>query len=111
MTRRKRTRPRWVEQQHRDSQAYACVEKILQEGCTKKSEAVREAAKQVGRCERSIWTSLKRHERQMEFEAWSDRQWCIEVGLVQPTKEEIEAEMREAEDRYIQHYIDIRRGK
>jgi DNA primase large subunit len=111
MTRRKRTIPRWVEQQHRDSQAYACVEKILQGGCPKKTSAVREAAKQLGWCERSIFAALKRHERQMEFNAWSDRQWEIEHGLVQPTKEEEEAMMREAEDRYIQHYINIRRGK
>ena len=111
MTRYKPQAPAWfsrhIERLHRNAEAYTCVQKILQDGCSKKSAAVREAAKELGRGERSIWTSLREHERQLKSQADEERRIRIELGEEEPTEEEIEA----ARDQWIQHLIDLRRGK
>jgi hypothetical protein len=91
----------------RDKEAYHCVQKIREGGCTKKSQAVREAAKSLGRGERSVWTALKRYERDLKFDEWSERQDRIAWGEEEPTAKEIE----EAGDWWIQSLIDRRRGK
>jgi hypothetical protein len=96
-----------VKRKNRNAEAYDRVQKILQEGCPKKSLAVREAAIALDRSERSVWTSLREHEERLKSEAWADRQWEIEAGLEQPTEEEIQ----ERVDMWIQHMIDVRRGK
>jgi hypothetical protein len=83
------------------------VQKILQDGCAKKSAAVREAAKALRRGERSVWTSLREHERALKWQAEQDRQIRIQLGEEEPTDEEI----KEAGDQWIQHLIDLRRGK
>jgi hypothetical protein len=94
-----------------DAEAYACVKKIMDAGCLKKSVAVEEAAAELKRCSRSIWASLPRHERELVSEAWAqaraDRELRIALGEEAPTDEEVEAEG----DRHIQWMIDVLRGK
>jgi hypothetical protein len=55
-------------QQQRDAEAYDCVQRIMQNGCHKKTAAVAEAAKALRRSESSIWVSLKEHKMRLFFE-------------------------------------------
>jgi hypothetical protein len=98
---------RRARQKRLDEEAYACVQKIMEAGCPKKSVAVKETAAELTRAERSVWTSLKRHEQELISQARANRQWMIENGFEEQTAEE----EKEMVDAYYQLLIDLRRGK
>ncbi len=95
----------------KDKEAYDLVQKILADGCPKKSSAVSEAANALRRSERSVWTSVGRYPRTLEMHekanAESEREMRLALGEEKLTDEEIE----EAGEALIQQYIDLRRGK
>jgi hypothetical protein len=99
------------EKEGKDRAAYDLVQKILADGCPKKSRAVSEAASALKRSERAVWTSIKRYpktlERHEKANAEYEREMRIALGEESPTDEEIE----EAGARWIQQSEDLRRGK
>jgi hypothetical protein len=108
--------------QDRNAEAYNCVQKIVQDGCPKKSSAVSEAAKALKRSDTAIWTSLREHGQELERqaqelehrakEAWEEarrsaRNIRIWLGEEEPTDEEVEA----AGDQSRSFLDDLRKGK
>jgi molybdenum-dependent DNA-binding transcriptional regulator ModE len=91
----------------RNAERYNCVQKIVQDGCPKKSSAVSEAAKALKCSERSIWTSLEEHERELKRQAEEARRIRIALGEEEPTDEEIE----DAGGQWLSLLADLRKGK
>jgi hypothetical protein len=107
---RRKPSPKFIRERERESlnaKIYKCVQKILKDGCSKKSAAVREAAIALRRSERSIWTSLREHDRELRWQAEEERRMRIRLGEEEPTDEDME----EAFEREVQFLIDLKRGK
>jgi hypothetical protein len=95
------------ERASKDAKLYNHVQKLLAEGCPKKTAAVVETAATLRCAERAVWTSLRRHEAELQWQAEEERRLRITLGEEEPTDEEIAA----AGDEWLSFLDDLRRGK